>query len=110
MSRPARLSPEARRALAKALREMDHDEAAQALRDAVAEAARRLGDNPWLGRVVPFPRLERYRFWSLTRLGYLLVYDPHTDPVGILRLVHARRDLPRALAALGRSPRSSDPD
>jgi plasmid stabilization system protein ParE len=41
-----------------------------------------------------------YRFWSLTRFGYVLVYDPQTDPVEILRFVHTKRDLPRVLADL----------
>ena len=41
-----------------------------------------------------------YRFWSLTRFGYVLVYDPQPDPVAILRFVHTKRDLPRVLADL----------
>jgi hypothetical protein len=45
-----------------------------------------------------------YRFWSLTRFGYVLVYDPTTDPFEILRFVHTRRDLPRALAELRGQP------
>ena len=45
-----------------------------------------------------------YRFWSLTRFGYVLVYDPQTDPVEILRFVHTRRDLPRVLADLWDTP------
>ena len=44
--------------------------------------------------------LPSYRFWSLPEFSYLLVYDPATDPVQILRCVHTSRDLPRELAAL----------
>jgi plasmid stabilization system protein ParE len=79
---------------------MEHDTARQAMRLAVETAAGRLGANPQLGRTAPAPLPAPYRFWSLTRFGYLLVYDPATDPVVILRCVHTRRDLPRVLAEL----------
>lgn len=76
------------------------DAAADRMNDAVLDAALRLGANPLLGRTAPRPFLPPYRFWSLTRFGYLLVYDPATDPVQILRCVYAGRDLPRVLAEL----------
>jgi plasmid stabilization system protein ParE len=100
VSRPARFSQQARREIDKALREMEHVAAQQALRAALETTARRLGGNPYLGRPAPPPVPTRYRFWSLTRFGYVLVYDPQTDPVEILRFVHTKRDLPRALADL----------
>lgn len=78
---------------------MEHAAAAERLKHAVADAARRIRQNPLLGSVrshLPPP----YRFWSLTRFGYVLVYDPQTDPVEILRFVHTKRDLPRVLADL----------
>ena len=72
-------------------------------------AARRLGANPLLGS--PRPHLRPpYRCWSLTRFGYLLVYDPRTDPVEILRFVHTSRDLPRVLADLKDAPDLPDTD
>ena len=43
-------------------------------------AAGRLGANPHLGDVRP-ALSTRYRFWSLTRYSYVLVYDPATRPV-----------------------------
>jgi plasmid stabilization system protein ParE len=99
LSRPARLSGVARREFARALQDMEHAAAAEKLQRAVADAAKRLGENPLLGSVRPhLPPL--YRFWSLIRFGYVLVYDPHTEPVVILRFVHTRRDLPRVLAEL----------
>lgn len=104
MSRPARFSPEARREVDRALREMLHASAREALRAAVVTAARRLGENPLLGSArphVPPP----YRFWSLIRFGYVLVYDPRPEPVEILRFVHSRRDLPRVLADLRDIPK-----
>jgi len=105
LSCPARFTPQARREIAKALSEMEHQAAQQALRIALQTAARRLGGNPYLGSSrprIPAP----YRFWSMTRFGYLLVYDPQTDPVEILRFVHTKRDLPRVLMDLRSRPES----
>ena len=73
--------------------------AARRLNDAVELATRRVGANPGLGSVRPYVP-TRYRFWSLTRYRYLLVYDSTTTPVQIVRVVHMRRDLPRLLADL----------
>ena len=63
-------------------------------------AARLIGARPLAGRQRPELLPGPYRFWSLVRFSYVMVYDPETDPVLILRLVHTRRDLPRALADL----------
>jgi len=103
LSRPARFSQQARREIGKALREMEHKAARQTLSNALQTAARRLGENPLLGSVRPHLP-PPYRFWSLTRFGYVLVYDPRTDPVEILRFVHTKRDLPRVLADLRNLP------
>lgn len=99
MSRPARFSREARREIDRALREMTHASSREALQAAIVAAARRLGTNPLLGSARPHLP-PPYRFWSLPQFGYVLVYDPRTEPVAILRFVHTRRDLPRALAEL----------
>jgi plasmid stabilization system protein ParE len=72
----------------------------ESLRVALEAAARRLGGNPYLGRPAQSPVPAPYRFWSLTRFGYILVYDAQTDPVEILRFVHTKRDLPQVLAEL----------
>jgi len=86
---------------------MEHKTAQQALSDALQAAARRLGENPMLGSVRPYLP-PPYRLWSLTRFGYLVIYDPQRDPVEILRLVHTKRDLPRVLADL-RDPSAQNP-
>ncbi len=88
---------------------MEHLSTRQALRLALEAAARRLGEHPQYGRAAPPYLPEPYRFWSLPRFGYVLVYDPQTEPVEILRFVHTRRDLPRALADLGRQPGDHEP-
>jgi toxin ParE1/3/4 len=103
VSEPAVLTPRAQRELESALRWIarDNTAAARGLNDAVLAAAGRLGANPHLGDVRP-ALSTRYRFWSLTRYSYVLVYDPATRPVRILRVVHTARDLPRLLARLAR--------
>ena len=102
MTAAAILTRQARRELARAVQRIaeDNPDAADRLNDAVLEAARRLGANPSLGRSAPPPFLAGFRFWSLTRFGYLIVYDPSKTPVEILRCVYAGRDLPRVLAEL----------
>jgi plasmid stabilization system protein ParE len=75
--------------------------AAERLLQAVLQAAERLATRPHLGRrrhdLLPDP----YRFWSLPRFGLLLVYNPATTPVTILRVLHAAQDLGLLLAGLG---------
>ena len=84
MRGPARFSRVARREFAQALEDMEHPAAAERLRREVADAARRIGRNPLLGSLRPHLP-PPYRFWSLPRFGYVLVYDPRTDPVSIFR-------------------------
>jgi toxin ParE1/3/4 len=102
VSRPAELTPEARREAAYAVRGLAkrNPQAARDLRHAIVDAARLIGARPLAGRRRPELLRGPYRFWSLVRFSYLLVYDPETDPVLILRLVHTRRHLPRVLADL----------
>jgi len=97
-----RLAPAARRDLLEAAGWIARDDAkaALALRDAVVEAAGRLGGNPEIGRV----RLELagppVRFLMLSGFPYILVYDAESRPPLILRVVHGARDLPEVLADL----------
>lgn len=101
MSRPAVLTPLAQRELQSALRDNaeNNTAAARGLNDAVLDATKLLGARPNIGRLGLYvPR--RYRFWSRTRYGFLLVYDTTLDPIQIVRLVSTRRDLPRLLADL----------
>lgn len=100
MSQPARLSRQARREVAEALREIDQSHVQLAFRAAIKIVLQRLGKHPDYGRVAPSYVSDTYRFWSMPRFGYIVVYDPRTEPVEILRFVHARRDLPRVLANL----------
>lgn len=110
MNQPAQLAPAARREAAHAVRWLAkrNPAASRGLRQAILEAARLIGVRPLAGRRRPELVGERYRFWALTRFPYLLVYDPLSDPVQILRLVHMRQDLPRALADLGKPTSDRD--
>jgi toxin ParE1/3/4 len=102
VSRPAELTPEARREAANEVRRLAkrNPQAARDLRQAIVEAARLIGARPLAGRQHPELLPGPYRFWSLVRFAYLIVYDPEADPVLILRLIHTRRDLPRVLTDL----------
>lgn len=108
MSRPARLSGAARREFAKALREMEHAAAAERLTRLVAEAARRIGQYPALGRREPALADARYRFWSVAGFPYLLVYRPDTSPPSTVRFVHTKRDLQLLLTDLRESSDTSE--
>lgn len=96
--RPAALAPQARRDLIAALRWIaeDNPPAARALRDAVAQAAERIGAHRRIGSLWPDLADDRYRFVTLTGFPYILVYNGERDPPLILRILHGARDLPAA--------------
>jgi plasmid stabilization system protein ParE len=77
----------------------DNPAAAEAFLQAALAAAARVVGRPGLGSIRPYVP-PRYRFWSLTRYSYLLVYDATREPVRIVRGVHMRRDLPHILRSL----------
>jgi plasmid stabilization system protein ParE len=103
VSRPAVLTRRARAELRDALGWIggDNPAAARGLNDAVQEAAVRIGKNPQMGRHRPALAGSRYRFWSIVRYGYLLVYTDQVQPPRIVRIVSTARDLPRILSDLG---------
>jgi toxin ParE1/3/4 len=68
--------------------------------NAATASARRLVENPYLGRTRLDLAPARYRFWSLTDFSMLLVYDAGQAPIVILRVVHTARDLPALLMGL----------
>ncbi len=102
MSRAAILAPRARAELVEAARFLaqDSENAARGLRLAVGEAARLIGARPLAGRNRLDLAPERYRFWSLKRYPYLIVYDAASQPPRIGRLLHMARDLAPLLADL----------
>jgi toxin ParE1/3/4 len=102
VTRPAVLTLRARAELRDAIRWIgaDNPAAARGLNDAVQLAAARIGANPAIGVRRPTLAGDRFRFWSISRYGYILVYTDQTEPPRIIRIIHMARDLPRLLADL----------
>jgi len=93
------LSPQSRRDLLEAVRWIASDDpvAAQALRDAVAKASRRIGEPPEIGVARPVLADLPIRFLILTGFPHVIVYDSGRRPALILRVLHGARDLPEVL-------------
>jgi plasmid stabilization system protein ParE len=102
VTRPAILTRRARQELARAVRWIakDNPDAAAGLNDAVLEAARLIGHRPTVGAHRLHLAGSRYRFWSIPRYHYLLVYTDATEPPRILRLLHMSRDLAPQLVSM----------
>jgi toxin ParE1/3/4 len=96
------LAPAARRDLLGAVRWIagDNPAAARALRDSVAEAAKRIGVYNHIGVVRPELAAEPYRFVTLTGFPYIIVYNADRRPPLIVRVLHGARDLPEVLRDL----------
>ena len=92
-------TPRARQDLSVAARwiKKDNRAAARALREAVAEAAERIGRHPRSGIVRPDLLPEPYRFVSLTGFRYVIVYNSERRPPVIVAVLHTARDLRHAL-------------
>lgn len=54
-----------------------------------------LAVNPCMGHMRSDLTTEDLRFWPVYR--YLIVYDPHTSPLQLLRVLHTARDVQRLL-------------
>jgi len=98
------LAPQARRDLLEAARWIakDNPTAARGLRQAILDAAQRIGDHPQVGVVRPQLADEPVRFLILTGYPYLIVYNAERSPPLILRILHGARDLPDVLRGLAR--------
>lgn len=96
---PATLSPQARDDLVQAVRWIAKDNpiAALALRQAVADAAERIGTHPDIGVARPDLAGEAYRFLVLIGFPYVIVYNPGRKPPRIVRVLHGARDIPEVL-------------
>ena len=78
----------------------DNPDAADRFYEAVQHAVHRIGGNPALGAHRLGLAGHRYRFWSIPRYRYLLVYTDASNPPRIVRIVHTSRDLPSVLTDL----------
>jgi antitoxin ParD1/3/4 len=76
----------------------DNPTAADRVENAVFQACDLLTDSPLAGRtrkeLTPLP----VRFWVVQPYtNYLIVYDPETSPLQIIRILHSARDVPALL-------------
>lgn len=76
----------------------DNPEAANRVAQAIVLACDLLSNSPLAGKVredlAPLP----LRFWLVhPYVNYSLVYDPESEPLRIIRIVHGARDLPSSL-------------
>ena len=69
--------------------------AARRVRLALLAACRRLAEHPGLGHRREDLTDKPVLFWPV--YAYLLVYNPATTPLEIVRVVHGAQDLPRVL-------------
>lgn len=76
----------------------DNPEAADRVETAVFRACDLLADSPLAGRVRKDVTLLALRFWVVHPYSnYLVVYDPESKPLRVIRILHGARDLPSVL-------------
>lgn len=69
----------------------DNVDAADRVLDRLTEAFQQLADNPGIGHYREELGGTLCRFWLV--YSYLIVYLPKSDPLQIVRVVHAARDV-----------------
>jgi plasmid stabilization system protein ParE len=74
----------------------DNIEAADRVLSALETAFQRLADGPALGHYREDLADKRHRFDSV--FSYLIVYRWEANPLQIIRILHAARDVPRLLS------------
>jgi len=73
-------------------------QAADRVEDAIHAACCLLADRPYAGRLRPDLTPLPLCFWVVRQYSnYLIVYDPETKPLQIIRILHAARNLPTIL-------------
>jgi toxin ParE1/3/4 len=78
----------------------DSPMAARGFSSAVVAAAERISKHPLAGVSRPELAPAPYRFCTLGRYPYLVVYNAQRRPPSIVRIVHGARDLPDVLRDL----------
>jgi len=73
----------------------DSVDAALRVLDSLERAFSELGEMPGMGHRREDLTSEDFRFWSV--YGYLIVYDPATSPLAVVRVLHGRRDVSHEL-------------
>jgi antitoxin ParD1/3/4 len=74
----------------------DNPAAADRVESAIYEACALLADGPTRGHTRKDLTARPLRFWTVQRFpNYIVVYDPATSPLQIIRILHGKRDLKR---------------
>ena len=77
----------------------DSVEAANRVEDAVHKACAFLAEGPLRGNAREDLTKLPLRVWTLqAHPNYIIVYDPVTDPLQIIRILHATRNIPAILS------------
>ena len=77
----------------------DNIEAANRVEDAIYKACHLLAEGPHRGKIREDLTKLPLRFWTVQSFpNYIIVYDPATRPLQIIRILHGSRDV---LAILG---------
>jgi toxin ParE1/3/4 len=89
VSRPYRLSPEARRQIDEigAFVAEDSVDAALKIYEAFEDAFQLLAGNPGIGHTREDLTTRPVKFWTV--LSYLVIYDPESSPLQIITVVHS---------------------
>jgi plasmid stabilization system protein ParE len=76
----------------------DNPDAADRVEVAVFEACDLLADSPLAGRMRKDITALPLRFWVVHPYSnYLIVYNPDSEPLQVIRILHGARDLPSLL-------------
>lgn len=91
------LTPAAEGDLLKIVEYLEGDNPSAILKvvDALDDAMELLADNPGIGHLRPDLTDQDVRFWPVFK--YLVIYQPGTKPLQIVRVLHGRRDVGRLL-------------
>jgi antitoxin ParD1/3/4/toxin ParE1/3/4 len=91
---PNIISPEARqdiRDIRKYYLKVADVRVARHVIEAIEQACMFVGRNPAAGHIRPHLTSNPLKFWQV--FSYLVVYDPVTRPIQIVRILHTSRDL-----------------
>jgi toxin ParE1/3/4 len=97
VSRRFQLTPEAQRQIDEigAFIAQDSLDSALKVYDAPEESFELLAENPGIGHTREDITARPVKFWSV--FSYLVVYDPQTDPLEVIAVIHGARDVQQLL-------------
>ena len=76
----------------------DNPRAADRVESAIYQACAFVAEGPMRGQVRKDLTRRPLRFWTVQPYSnYIVIYDPATSPLQIIRIVHGMRDLKRIL-------------